>query len=157
MRLIRYLAFLFLSVVISSCATKIVAPVSPQAILNIKSKDLTSPDRDPAATEFRLSCLYDEERVGAPLLAVVKKIKKKAGHWVNHYFVEIKPQNPTVHAANFEVNPSGSGDEDYNEFSLSDLDQQKAGISAVYIQNSFKWASLINTEGSSFARCQIGN
>ncbi len=101
------------------------------------------------ALEFSLDC-KDHDDKALPLKVVKVPKKSASGKWENFFFVEALVSGQLVRAP---LEHAGSGDEDYNEFRTT-ANTQKVRVQGAAIQNRFKWASLTNLDGYSFAHCQ---
>ena len=99
---------------------------------------------------FSLDCKWDREGrapVGAPNYRVIKTAyKDNNGKWAVKYSLREQPLNPTARSSMFDLEPAGSGDEDYSEYNVVDP-SHKSAISYVYIQFQFTWASLGDNNG----------
>ncbi len=109
---------------------------------------------------FSLDCEWDSERrapVGAPKYQVMKTAyKDKNGKWAIKYSLREQPLNPTAKSSVFDLEPAGSGDEDYSEYYVVDP-SHKSAISGAYIQFQFTWASLVDNKGYHSYDCRKSN
>lgn len=102
------------------------------------------------AFEFALNCV--DTLTDKPLPMKVVKVPRKgaSGKWENFYFIESLAAGKLVRVP---LAPAGSGDEDYSEY-RTPKEAHALGLQGASIQFRFKWASVVNTEGSSFASCR---
>lgn len=97
-----------------------------------------------------LSCASDDAGpiggpIGGPSYQVIKKTISTRRGKKQSYSLKVKPLNPTAKAMVFKVKPVGSGDEDYDEYTVVDP-KDKTDIQNVSIQENFEWANLSNEE-----------
>lgn len=116
---------------------------------------IASPAAEARSLQFTLDCKWDLQRpqpIGGPRLQVVKTaFQKRNGKWDYKYTIVARPLNPNAEPRSFDLVPAGSGDEDYNEFKVK---ARNAPVQGAYIQNAFKWASIVDNEGYGAYRCE---
>jgi hypothetical protein len=119
---------------------------------------LLSPQQAESRTlQWSLDCnflLAGPPPVGAPRVQVTKSaFKNRNGKWDARYAIVVRPINPTVKPKVYELEHAGSGDEDYNEFKLAKADE-RAIVQGAYIQNQFRWVTVIDREGYGAWQCR---
>jgi hypothetical protein len=102
------------------------------------------------ALEFSLNCVDTLSDKPVPVKVVKVPRKGPSGKWESFYFIETVAGGKTVRVP---LEHAGSGDEDYNEYRTPTA-AHALGLQGASIQNRFVWASVVNTEGSSFASCR---
>lgn len=85
--------------------------------------------------------------------------KAKPGNgpkWDSRYAVAVYFKSQPTKAYEYPLVPAGSGDEDYSEWDLKAEDRQKKtiNVNGAYIQNQFRWGTLVDTDGMGFADCR---
>lgn len=102
------------------------------------------------ALEFSLNCVDSITDKPLPLKVVKVPRKGPSGKWESFYFIETLRNGAPIR---IPLEHGGSGDEDYNEYRTPKA-AHALGLQGASIQNRFVWASVTNTEGSSFASCR---
>lgn len=76
--------------------------------------------------------------------------------WSHRYVVEVFFKSSPTKAYAYPLVPDNNGDEDYNDYRLTATGPQMRTINVqgAAIQNAFRWATLINVDGSGFASCR---
>lgn len=76
--------------------------------------------------------------------------------WLRNYVLEVTFKSKLDKAYSYPVGKGIDGDADYTEYEMKLTDQQMRTINvqAIYIQNNFEWANLIDVKGYSFADCR---
>jgi hypothetical protein len=102
------------------------------------------------ALEFSLNCVDSITDKPLPLKVVKVPRKGQSGKWESFYFIESLANGKSIRVP---LEHAGSGDEDYNEYHTPQA-AHSLGLQGASIQNRFVWASIVNTQGSSFASCR---
>lgn len=102
-----------------------------------------------------LGCQADDIlELGAPRYSVEKTTSKSEdGTSSIKYFLAVHPINPMLDTARYELEPIGSGDENYSDYQVLGISSSNY-IQRVAIQKEFEWASLINKRGSISHYCE---
>lgn len=116
---------------------------------------IAAPSAEARPLQWTLNCKWDlsgTPPLGGPRFQVVKTaFKGRDGKWDAKYAIVARPLRPGAEPRTFELEHAGSGDEDYNEFDLKD---KNGPVKGAYIQNQFKWATIVDNEGTGAYRCE---
>jgi hypothetical protein len=114
---------------------------------------------------FTAPCTVDSTGAKVPAHVAKYKMVKEAfvrakptpgKKWDYRYFLQVFFKSRPSKAYEYPLVPAGSGDEDYSEWNVKAEGRQlrSINVSGAYIQNNFQWISLIDNDGSAFARCE---
>lgn len=116
---------------------------------------LTAPAAEARPLQFTLDCRWNLDGtapIGSPRFQVLKTaFKGRDGKWDAKYAIVMRPLRPGAEPRTLQLEHAGSGDEDYNEFNVVGRD---APVKGAYIQNQFKWATIVDNEGTGAYRCE---
>jgi len=102
------------------------------------------------ASTVTLKCHVDESVAHVPAhISKYQVIKTGKDRFALEVFFASNPSKGYSYA----LTPAGDGDEDYSEYNVASNHASTVNVQAAYIQESFNWADLIDTDGESFAHC----